>query len=76
MQGKRTSRFRADASIDELPGPSETTDADGITTIITWKLNEHDQKVKVSQASFLCSGSNRSCITPGGILPRTVKNIS
>lgn len=34
--------------IVELPPTTETTDADGITTIISWKLNEKDQKVKVS----------------------------
>lgn len=36
-----------DDIVDELPAPSETTGADGITTIITWTLNEKDQKVKV-----------------------------
>jgi hypothetical protein len=37
---------------DELPPTTETTDADGITTIISWKFDEHDRKVKVGWASF------------------------
>ena len=36
------------SEVDELPPTTETTDADGITTIVSWKLNEHDQKVKVT----------------------------
>ncbi|WWD22437.1 hypothetical protein CI109_106928 [Kwoniella shandongensis] len=38
-----------DVDADELPAPSETTDADGITTIITWRLDEQDRKVKVTR---------------------------
>ncbi|WVR03507.1 hypothetical protein IAU60_000498 [Kwoniella sp. DSM 27419] len=38
-----------DVDADELPQPSETTDANGITTIISWKLDEHDRKVKVTR---------------------------
>ncbi|TYJ56756.1 eukaryotic translation initiation factor 3 subunit G [Cryptococcus floricola] len=34
---------------DELPPTTETVDADGITTIISWKLNEDDKKVKVTR---------------------------
>jgi hypothetical protein len=30
------------------PEPIETTSADGITTIISWKLDEQDRRVKVS----------------------------
>lgn len=33
----------------ELPAPTETTGADGITTIVSWKLDEHDRKVKVTR---------------------------
>jgi translation initiation factor 3 subunit G len=33
----------------ELPPTTESTDADGITTIVSWKLNEHDKKVKVTR---------------------------
>jgi len=30
------------------PEPIETISADGITTIISWKLDEQDRRVKVS----------------------------
>ncbi|KAK1926142.1 eukaryotic translation initiation factor 3 subunit G-domain-containing protein [Papiliotrema laurentii] len=33
----------------ELPEPTETLGADGITTIVSWKLDEHDRKVKVTR---------------------------
>lgn len=33
----------------ELPPTTETTGADGITTIISWKLDENDKKVKVTR---------------------------
>lgn len=33
----------------ELPPTTETTGADGITTIVSWKLDEHDKKVKVTR---------------------------
>ncbi|WWC66677.1 uncharacterized protein I206_100581 [Kwoniella pini CBS 10737] len=38
-----------DIEADELPQPTETTDANGITTIISWKLDEQDRKVKVTR---------------------------
>ncbi|WVQ80280.1 hypothetical protein IAT38_002385 [Cryptococcus sp. DSM 104549] len=34
---------------DELPATTESIDADGITTIISWKLDENDKKVKVTR---------------------------
>ncbi|ORX34708.1 eukaryotic translation initiation factor 3 subunit G-domain-containing protein [Kockovaella imperatae] len=40
--------WTAEEDPEELPPPSETT-VDGITTIITWKLDEHDRKVKVTR---------------------------
>ncbi|WWC58269.1 uncharacterized protein I303_100807 [Kwoniella dejecticola CBS 10117] len=38
-----------DIEADELPQTTETTDANGITTIISWKLDEQDRKVKVTR---------------------------
>ncbi|WVQ93797.1 hypothetical protein IAU59_000875 [Kwoniella sp. CBS 9459] len=38
-----------DLDADELPQPTETTDANGITTIVSWKLDEQDRKVKVTR---------------------------
>ncbi|WVQ62541.1 uncharacterized protein L199_000683 [Kwoniella botswanensis] len=39
-----------DIEADELPQPTETTDPNtGITTIISWKLDEQDRKVKVTR---------------------------
>ncbi|WVF66172.1 hypothetical protein IAT40_000912 [Kwoniella sp. CBS 6097] len=38
-----------DLDADELPQPTETTDANGITTIVTWKLDEQDRRVKVTR---------------------------
>ncbi|TXT05016.1 hypothetical protein VHUM_03836 [Vanrija humicola] len=34
---------------DELPPTTETTSPDGITTIVSWKFDEHDHKVKVTR---------------------------
>ncbi|GFZ51839.1 Translation initiation factor eIF3 p33 subunit homolog [Saitozyma sp. JCM 24511] len=41
--------WTADDEGDELPPTTETTDADGITTIISWKFDEHDRKVKTTR---------------------------
>ncbi|OCF36150.1 eukaryotic translation initiation factor 3 subunit G [Kwoniella heveanensis BCC8398] len=38
-----------DLDADELPQPTETTDANGITTIVSWKLDEQDRRVKVTR---------------------------
>ncbi|XAO26561.1 eukaryotic translation initiation factor 3 subunit G [Cryptococcus bacillisporus CA1280] len=38
-----------DVDADELPPTTESTDADGITTIVSWKYNADDQKVKVTR---------------------------
>lgn len=47
----RTLRARklANECTDELPPTTETTSPDGITTIVSWKFDEHDQKVKVTR---------------------------
>ncbi|WRT63718.1 uncharacterized protein IL334_000641 [Kwoniella shivajii] len=38
-----------DIEADELPPTTETTDANGVTTIVSWKLDEQDRKVKVTR---------------------------
>ena len=45
-----------------MPGITETTNADGITTIISWKLDEQDRKVKVGPHS-LCVASLCTSLT-------------
>ncbi|KAL7418828.1 translation initiation factor eIF3 subunit g [Cryptotrichosporon argae] len=47
MSAAKTSNWADEENVLELPEPTETTDADGITTIVSWKLDEHDRKVKV-----------------------------
>lgn len=39
--------------VDELPPTTETTGADGITVIVSWKLDEQDRRVKVGENVFL-----------------------
>ncbi|CAD6590676.1 MAG: translation initiation factor eIF3 subunit g [Tremellales sp. Tagirdzhanova-0007] len=34
---------------DELPATTESIDADGVTTIVSWKLDEKDRRVKVTR---------------------------
>ncbi|WOO84677.1 Eukaryotic translation initiation factor 3 subunit G [Vanrija pseudolonga] len=43
------SDWAEDDNVDELPPTTETTSPDGITTIVSWKFDEHDQKVKVTR---------------------------
>ena len=42
-----------------MPEPTETLGADGITTIVSWKLDEQDRKVKVGSRARLAEQSLR-----------------
>ncbi|WVN90950.1 eukaryotic translation initiation factor 3 subunit G [Cryptococcus depauperatus CBS 7841] len=49
VDAQRTNPDWAADDADELPPPTESTDADGITTIVSWRWNEDDKKVKVTR---------------------------